>query len=58
MNTYIAAYTDNKTKRKIKLVLNAVDYLQGLEIARKTAGNFNYRLDDLTFKSKAKTTKQ
>lgn len=57
MNTYVADYTDNKTKRRIKLALNAVDYLQGLDIARKLAANKNYRLDDLTFKSKAKAVK-
>lgn len=57
MNTYIADYTDNKTKRKIKLALVAIDYLQGLDIARKLATDRNYRLNDLTFKSKAKTPK-
>lgn len=54
MNTYIADYTDNRTKRKIKLALVAVDYLEGLGIARKTAINMDYRFDDLTFKSKLK----
>jgi hypothetical protein len=57
MNTYIADYTDNKTKRRIRLALNAVDYLQGLDIARKLAASKDYRLDDLTFKSKAKASK-
>lgn len=53
MNIYTASYTDNKTKRKIKLALVAVDYLQGLDIARNLAANKNYRLDDLNYKSKA-----
>lgn len=53
MNIYTASYTDNRTKRKIKLALTAVDYLQGLEIARKCAADKNYRFDDLDFKSKA-----
>lgn len=53
MNIYTASYTDNKTKRKIKLALVAVDYLQGLDIARRLATSKNYRLDDLNFKSKA-----
>lgn len=57
MNTYTADYTDNKTKRKIKLALNAIDYLQGLDIARKLATSKDYRFDDLTFKSKAKASK-
>lgn len=57
MNTYIADCTDNRTKRRIKLALVAVDYLQGLEIARKLAIDKNYRFDDLTFKSKVKASK-
>jgi hypothetical protein len=57
INTYIADYTDNRTKRKIKLALIAIDYLQGLDIARKLAVDKNYRFDDLTFKSKAKASK-
>jgi hypothetical protein len=57
MNTYIADYTDNRTKRKIKLALVAVDYLQGLDIARNLALTKDYRFDDLTFKSKTKAAK-
>ncbi len=53
MNIYTAHYTDNRTKRKIKLAVVAVDYLAGLGIARKLTETRDYRFDDLVFKSKA-----
>jgi hypothetical protein len=52
MNIYTAHYTDNKTKRKIKLAVVAADYLAGLDIARKLTETKDYRFDDLVFKCK------
>jgi len=52
MNNYTASFTDNTTKRKIKLPVVAFDYAKGLEIARAIAVDKNYRFDDLDFKSK------
>lgn len=53
MNLYTAHYTDNKTKRKIQLAVTAIDYSAGLAAARKLTETFDYRFDDLVFKSKA-----
>lgn len=58
MNNYTAHYTDNVTKRKIKLPVFAADYLAALACARKLTETMNYRFDDLTWVAKAKAPKQ